>query len=262
MISNLKLIFENKCSTFDCWITTFDSFINHQMRDSNDILEEYKNSADYCTWEIAEDITTISYQYVHRLCSNGDMHCLQSFSDEKCKSLLNYKKLESNNLPILETLTIEDNLLYTKFTSPTGNLGYPPPYVILNIMYNSKNVVEEFHNYITTIIDNYVELTKKCSQANIPFYSPSRAITSHYFDNMFYFKDTVFFSSSKDKTIEDVAETISSNIDGFRRAKGIISAYQGREDSQPDTVELIFKEIENLKNYARTQCLNLKNVTL
>lgn len=261
MISELKSIFENKCSTFESWISTFDNFIGYQPRDDNSILEKYKNSPDYCTWEINDTITTVSYQYVHKLCSNGDMHCLQAYTDEKYQSLVNYKTL-GLDLPILETITVEDGLLYTKFTSPTGDLGYPPPYAILTIMYNSNNVVEEFRNYITIIIDNYVALTKKCMQTNIPFYSPARAMTSHYFDNMFYFKDTVFFSSNKNITIEDIADSISSNIDGFRRAKGIISAYQGRDDAQQDTVNLIYKEIENLKSYARTQCLNLKNVNL
>jgi len=261
MITNLKLILENKCATFESWTNTFDNFINHQPRDSDSVLEKYKNSPDFCTWEIDEDITTISYRYVHRLCSNGDMHCLQSYTEEKYQSLINYKTL-GLELPILEIMSVENDLLYTKFTSPTGDLGYPPPYVLLNIMYNSSNVIEEFRNYITVIIDNYIELTKKCIQHNIPFFSPARTMTSHYFDNMFYFKDTVFFSSNKELTVEDIADIISSNIDGFRRAKGIISAYQGRADSHPDTVDLIYKEIENLKSYARTQCLNLKNVTL
>jgi hypothetical protein len=261
MISNLKLILENKCSTFESWIATFDNFISHHPRDANSLLEKYKNSPDYCIWEIDDDITTISYRYVHRLCSNGDMHCLQSYTEEKYQSLINYKTL-GLDLPVLEILSVEDNLLYTKFTSPTGKLGYPPPYMIFNIMYNSNNVIEEFRSYITAVIDNYVELTKKCIQSNIPFYNPTRTMASHYFDNMFYFKDTVFFSSNKDITIEDIADTIISNIDGFRRAKGIISAYQGRDDSQTETVDLIYKEIENLKNYARTQCLNLKNASL
>jgi hypothetical protein len=264
MISELRTIFKNKCSTFDSWVSTFDDFIGNQPRDDNNILEKYKNSPDYCTWEITDDsIITISYQYIHKLCSNGDMYCLQSYTDEKFQSLENYKKLDqSNNLPILESLIVEDNLLYTKFKSPTGDLGYPAPYMILNIMFNSKVVIEDFRKYITTIIDNYVDLIKNCKQCNVPFFSPARTMTSHYYDNSFYFKDSIFFSSNKDLTVEDIADIISSNIDGFRRAKGIISAYQNRVDSNEFTVKMIYNEIENLKNYARTQCLNLKNANL
>jgi hypothetical protein len=264
MIDDLKNILNTKCSTLSDWIKTFESFIDHQPRDTNSILNNYKHSPDYCTWELRHDsIITISYQYVHKLCSKGDMHCLQAFTNEKYQSLENYKKLKlSSNLPILEIASVNDNLLYTKFSSPTGDMGYPAPYMILNIMYHSKNVVEDFRKYITIIIDNYVNLTSACIQNNIPLYDPGRALTNHYFDNSFYFKDSIFYSKNKNLTTDDVANIIISNIDGFRRAKGIISAYQSRIDSQDETVNLIYDEIENLKNYTRKSCLSLKNANL
>lgn len=261
-VNELKSVLLSKCLTFDQWSNTFDEFIGHAPR-SNTALNEYKNSPDFCTWEMYDEyILTISYQYVHCLSLNGDMFCLQEYTQDKNSSIENYKKLPlSKNLPVLEDFQIIDKFLYTKFSSPTKNLGYPAPYMILNIMYHSENVIEDFREYIKRIIDNFISLNKSSILCNLPLYKPKRLLTNHYVDECLYFKDSVFFGENN-ITIEQLADDMCSNIDGFKRAKGIISAYQSRQDSEDNIVKQLYQEIDNLQQYVREECQNLKNVNL
>lgn len=261
MIDKLLEIYNTKCSQWKMWINTFDHFVNFQPRDSDTMLETYKDVPDYCTWQLDKDnIITISYRYVHMLSSNGDMICLQNYTEEKYKTIQNFNLLgTARYLPILADTKVLDGLLYTEFKSPTGELGYPSPYMLFNIMFNSKDAIKDFRSYITNIVDSYVDLCSRCIINGLPFYEPKRVLTNNYFNDNLYFKDTVFQYSNPNITIDDIAKTWYSSIDGFRRAQGIISAYSSRDDITHYDVELLLAEVNRLKEYARDKCLSLKN---
>jgi len=265
LIDKLKNIIIEKSFNFDQWTNSFDKFINNCPRDSTIKLYNYKNAPDYCIWEINEEsILTISYRYVHCLCDNGDMHCLQEYHPDKIKGISNFQKLDQlEELPkFVKHTTIEINqemFLYTHFQSPS-DLGYPPPYMLFNIMLHSSNVVEDFKEYIITIIDSYYKLMQQCKFKNLPQYKPNNVLVSHFIDTNFYFKDTVFFQVDESLTYDDIAHFWKSSIDGFKRAEGIIDTYRSRADSNKEVERLLFDAIEHLGNYGRDKCLSLKNV--
>jgi hypothetical protein len=248
------------------WLLHFDNFISHGFRDDNDKLWKHRNDRSYCTWEVVNDkLFTISYQYVHCLDDNGDMHCLQLQSVHKQKCLTDYKKLynhtQSKMLPILkdeQTIIINNTeICYTKFSSPTGNLGNPPAYNLVNMMMTSNNILSDFRKYITNIVENHIWLIKQCKELNLPYYENHHVLVNHFTDSSeFYFKDTVFDYTSE--SIDDLPDSWADTIDGFKRAEGIISAYRSRPDASELTASFLISEITVLKNYAWQQCQKLK----
>lgn len=262
MKEKLLQIFNKKCNDWDTWINSFDSFIGNKPRDSNEKMFYYKDTPSYCIWYTTEsEIITISYRYVNILHINGDMYCLQDCNTTKINAMNNYKKLKTRSyLPNLKEHTKYHNLMYTHFASPTKELGYPPPYMLFNIMMNSSNTPVEFKNYIKNLIDQYIDLLENCIQSEIPLYNFYRILTNHFVDKKhLYFKDNIFFVSNN-ISLEEIETGLISSIDGFRRAEGVVSAYRDRNDSTVENVNKIFEEIENLKTYARKKCQNLINV--
>ena len=265
MIEDLKQIIVDKCYTFNDWTKTFDEFVKQNPRDSSTNLYKYKDRPDYCVWDITdEEIKTISYRYIHCLKVNGDMHCLQEYHPDKIRGISNYQKLDPMpEFPILKdysSVKIEgEQYIYTYFSSP-GELGYPPPYMLFNIMMNSNNVVEDFKSYIKKVVDAYYNLGLQCKQKNLAYYRPNHVLVNHFVNEIFYFKDSVFFEVDTALDLDNAAEIWKSSIDGFRRAEGIINAYRSRTDYSLETERLLFDTIKNLSEYGKEKCLNLKNV--
>jgi hypothetical protein len=264
MLDNLTVLYNTTCSSWEKWLETFDKFIDYNPRDSDDKMYKYRHSPDYCTWKHEGDIFyTFSYKYVHAMDVYGNMFCFQKSTKDKTKALLNYSILfencDQNILPkLIEYKIIDDQHCYTHFKSPSIEIGYPTPYSLFNIMMNSKDVIKDFKSYITNLVDNYCKVLQTCINQKLDFYAPNHLLINHFADdNLFSFKDTMFYYISKEDTIKDIADKWYSSIDGFRRAQGIIDAYKNRSDSDMDTVSLLFDEIENLKKYSRNKCLNL-----
>jgi hypothetical protein len=164
-------------------------------------------------------------------------------------------------LPILKEeriIVINDiEVCYTKFASPTGNLGTPPAYNLVNMMLTSKDILTDFRKYISRIVDNHIWLIKQCKELGLPYYENHHVLVNHFTDiSEFYFKDTVFDYTSD--SIDDLPDSWSDTIDGFKRAEGIISAYKSRDDASDLTASFLISEISILKNYAWYQCQKLK----
>lgn len=266
MINELEKILISNSFDFYQWLETFDEFVKHEPRDSNEKLFQYRNSPDYCIWQQLDDrIVTISYRYVNVLNENGEMFCLQQYTQETFNGVRNTQVLKkSPEFPILKDIQVvkinDEDFLFTHFSSPRNRLGYPSPYNIFSIMIESNNVVEDFEAYIKRIVDAYYVLLEQCLLWKMPMYVPNHVLVSHFTDPEFYFKDSVFFKTDENLSIDKISDFWYSSIDGFRRAQGIINAYKDRNDSNQETVDKLFKKIEELSLYARNKCLSLKNV--
>jgi hypothetical protein len=267
MKTRLFEICNEKSIDWPTWIKSYDKFIGYNLRDKDEKIFQYKDYPDYCIWEQDdENIYTISYRYVNHINLLGDMYCLQHFEQEKLNALLNYQKIynssNQNIFPKLVSFEVENNFIFSHFVSPKNVLGYPPPYNLFKIMMTSNNVIEDFNNYITKIVDNYFLLWKTCKELSLPFYKPSHLLVNHFADkDIWYFKDSTFFHAEQN-TVDNLATSWFYTIDGFSRAQGIIDAYSNRFDSNVETTNKIFDEITKLKYYARDKCLSLKNVDL
>lgn len=256
---------ESEAHDWNTWISTFDKFVNYGLRDSNEKMYKYKDTPSYCTWKITDEyIMLISYKYVHILTLSGDMYCLQEYTEIKNDAINNFKLLDpASYLPILVEHEVQNNLLYTKFCSPTDTLGYPSSHILFNIMLNSNDVIKDFNNYITQIINNYFNLTEMCISKNLPFYNINRILTNNFLDhNIFYFKDSAFFVNDQMQDINKLEDVFRSSIDGFKRAEGIINTYRQHKNYKKEVVSLLFLEIEKLKDYVSHRCQNLKNANL
>lgn len=264
MITDLYNIVKETSYDWDQWVRNFDQFIGHKPRDPDDKLFQYKHFPDYCIWKQDDDnIYTISYRYVNHLDSQANMRCLQSYSPDKEQALINYKKIYKPNsiFPSLVEYYIVEDLIYTHFKG--SSLGYPGAFSLFNVMMTSYNVVDDFKIYVKRIVDNYHTLYSLCKENKISYFKPRHILVSHLAENdLWYFRDTVFFYTDKNLTVEDLAKSISDTIDGFRRAQGIIDAYSNRKDSSKETREKLFEAIEELKEYAENKCLSLENVSL
>lgn len=264
MIEQLK---KELIKDWDEWLTSFKKFVNYGVHDDESKMWKFRYERDYCTWKTVDgNLYTISFRYVHCLTENGSMYCLRESNPEKLNLIENYKILYSNVkqpiLPLLkncEEISI-DNIpyYYTEFVSPNNELGYPPAFNLANIMINSNDVPNEFGSYIRTLVDSHCILVKTAHELGLPYYKNHHALVNHFVDSKnFYFKDTMFEFASEEYTINELITDWANTFDGFRRAKGIISAYKSRPNSTEDGVNAIYKEIENLINYAEEQCQKL-----
>lgn len=264
MLENLKKEF---ILDWRDWVDHFDNFVGNNPRDPEEKLWQYRFNQDYCTWKILDDrIYTISYQYAHCLTESGKMYCLQPNSASKRISMENYQRLfdaaNSDLLPILDKKVLVDgDLLYTEFSSPTGNLGYPPPYNLIEIMTKSNDVPKDFKSYLTKVVDSHYWLVELCLDLDLPFYENHHVLVNHFLSqDKIYFKDTLFyFTSENNQDLEQIGHSWMTTFDGFRRAQGIISAYRSREDAAEEVVTEIYNEIANLITYAKQKCQKLKN---
>lgn len=265
MIDSLKEKLLYYSYDFDQWTNSFDNFVKYCPRDTDKKMFKHRKTPSYCIWEQTQSkIFTISYRYVHCLDSQGNMHCLQEHTATKINGIENFTFLETEkSLPILknyvEIKLRNKSFLYTHFASPQG-LGYPPPYMIFNIMKNSKNPIWDYQEYIKNLVDTYCNLVYQCITKKLPVYRANRVLTNHFVNESLFFKDSVFFETEENFNIDRLADFWHCSIDGFRRAEGIVDAYRSRQDSTQLGEQNLFSAIEECKDYAREKCLSLKNV--
>jgi hypothetical protein len=252
------------------WLDHFDKFVEYNPRDPDETMWEYRDRHSYCTWEVIDDkLFTISYRYVHCIDNDGNMYCLQINSEKKKDSLkyfqILYENTKSSLLPIFEESIIsyinDIELCYTKFSSPTNTLTDPGAYNIFYIMLFSNDVVGDFKAYMETVINNHIQLNEDCKRLNLPFYENYYLTVNHFADkNNFYFKDTLF-DRITDRNIDSILyieKMWDNTLKGFQDTQAIMSAYKSRDDSKPLILDLLNKEIDNLRIYSRNQCQKLK----
>ena len=262
----INLMKEKFITNWNDWINNYDKFINYNPRDPEETLWEYRDKHSYCTWETIDDkLFTIGYQYVHCIDNDGNMYCLQINSPRKEDSLkyfqILYENTKSTLLPIFEessVFTIDDiEVCYTYFSSPTKTLTNPAAYNLFYIMLFSKNVVEDFREYMETLIGNHILLNEDCKRLKLPFYENHYLTVNHFADeNNFYFKDTLFDRTTDD--LEYIEKMWDDSLKGFKETQAIISAYKSRADSIPLISDLLNTELDNLRVYSRNQCQKLK----
>jgi len=225
----------------------------------------YRKTPSYCIWEETETkIFTISYRYIHCLDNQGNMYCLQKSTPSKRLGIENFKLLDSShNLPNLihyENLEINNiPFMYTYFSSQQG-LGYPPAYMLFNMMEKNKHPIKDYIEYIKTLVDAHCNLVSQSVTKGLPTYKTHRVLTNHYVNQNLYFKDSMFFETEECLDIDRLAHFWHSSIDGFRRAQGIVDAYRKRQDSTLKGEKQLFAAINECSEYARKKCLSLKNV--